>query len=1265
MKKHFFSRICLLLLLAVTGIITNAQVSGIVYKDYNASGTRDNTVGTLVEPLVQGITVKAYNSADILLATTTTDVLGAYSFTGLTLPVRIEFSGLPASYLPGCATDPTAIAGSSVQFISAATTTADFRINNPDNYSQPNPMVIRIQNYAGPHTNNAGDGAFNGSYYNTGQILDPVANGGTIKEFSDNPAVGTTYGLAYSRKSKRLYASAVVRNYFGTKIDAANGDGGFDDIHTFTFSDPSPATPSTATLTQGASIDLSVLGVNMGTDPRPAAITGTTQYVDNATLYQKVGKIGIGDIDISSDGDTLFVVNLNEAAPSLAIINITNPASPALISNVSLSMTPCTNGTFRPWAAKYFEGKIYIGGVCDAGTGGTAANLQAYVYRYDGGSTFTQVATMPLNYLRSKVTFRTDGTNQNANWQPWSNTWAPQLMALGPDLASQPQPILMDIEFTEDGSMVLGFGDRFSYQAAYNQRQYGVTTGSTYFSPVAAGDIIKLCNVGGSFVLEAAAGSCLQGNTDNGSVTTLNPVGGAGGVKEFFDDDYYNTGSSSTGQAGHAETALGSLALLAGRNQLLSTSFDPISTIQPGGTSGEVNTSGVRFYNTGNGNQVQVTTATASHKGWIDFDQTFAGTNRKAGNMGDIEILSDAAPIEIGNRLWNDANANGIQDAGEAVFPNVSVELYLDANNDCIPDGAALATVITNANGEYIFSNQVTSEYAAPNSGAKFNIAALVSKQHYIVRIGAADWNSTTGQGIADLAGYHLTTQNVTGNGMAGWSDNDASIVTIAGNQFAQICLTTGILGENNHTYDFGFKNTIRLCGIVWNDLNGNAPTTGSPEGPAEQVVNGTNTGGGITTGEVLYANLVNAGNNVIATTPVATDGSYCFPLVPSNTAGLTVQLTTNPGSVGNPKPATTVPAGWLSTGENKNGQAGTADPGANGEIPVTTVIINITQQNFGIQQRPETAIHTETIGLNPGGTNCTAVNLLWFEASNVGANPNTQDYNGGTVTDIRLTAFPSNATSITVGSTTYLSTDPVWPANGGAGIVIPYSPGTGPAQSICLDPINGTVTSVIPFVSRDNGGAEDLTPGSVTLIYTTILSVKLESFTATLQGSNAELVWLVRDETDIDRYEVEYSKNGIEYNRLNVVGATASNRYSSRHTITAEGTYYYRLKIAELNGKISYSPVRVVTVRKDNSLIGVYPNPVKDVLYVTMGSRFQNKEVMIKIVNSAGIQVTATGFKQASQTEVISTAALPAGRYTVQIVCEGMITVKHFVRLY
>ncbi|MBL0145602.1 MAG: hypothetical protein IPP48_07430 [Chitinophagaceae bacterium] len=38
------------LLVTVLSSASKAQISGIAYKDFNASGIRDNTVGTFVEP---------------------------------------------------------------------------------------------------------------------------------------------------------------------------------------------------------------------------------------------------------------------------------------------------------------------------------------------------------------------------------------------------------------------------------------------------------------------------------------------------------------------------------------------------------------------------------------------------------------------------------------------------------------------------------------------------------------------------------------------------------------------------------------------------------------------------------------------------------------------------------------------------------------------------------------------------------------------------------------------------------------------------------------------------------------------------------------------------------------------------------------------------------------------------------------------------------------------------------------------------------------
>jgi choice-of-anchor A domain-containing protein/uncharacterized repeat protein (TIGR01451 family) len=59
----------------------------------------------------------------------------------------------------------------------------------------------------------------------------------------------------------------------------------------------------------------------------------------------------------------------------------------------------------------------------------------------------------------------------------------------------------------------------------------------------------------------------------------------------------------------------------------------------------------------------------------------------------------------IGDFVWNDANHNGIQDAGEAGLPSVTVELFSYSNN------SLAATTTTDANGKYLFSNLAAGSY--------------------------------------------------------------------------------------------------------------------------------------------------------------------------------------------------------------------------------------------------------------------------------------------------------------------------------------------------------------------------------------------------------------------------------------------------------------------------------------------------------------------------------------------------------------------------
>jgi protocatechuate 3,4-dioxygenase beta subunit len=129
----------------------------------------------------------------------------------------------------------------------------------------------------------------------------------------------------------------------------------------------------------------------------------------------------------------------------------------------------------------------------------------------------------------------------------------------------------------------------------------------------------------------------------------------------------------------------------------------------------------------------------------------------------------------LGDRVWNDTNANGVQDAGESGKAGVVVQLYTSVNNT---PGTLVATQTTDANGNYGFSK--------------------LKPGDYVVKFIASD-------------GSVLSTANVGSDAL----DSDAGTNGFTGSYRLAS-------GENNATVDAGFYKTASLGDRVWNDTNGN-----------------------------------------------------------------------------------------------------------------------------------------------------------------------------------------------------------------------------------------------------------------------------------------------------------------------------------------------------------------------------------------------------------------------------------------------------------
>ncbi|HUN24450.1 MAG TPA: SdrD B-like domain-containing protein, partial [Anaerolineales bacterium] len=90
-----------------------------------------------------------------------------------------------------------------------------------------------------------------------------------------------------------------------------------------------------------------------------------------------------------------------------------------------------------------------------------------------------------------------------------------------------------------------------------------------------------------------------------------------------------------------------------------------------------------------------------------DADTTTGLTQQVTLVAGESNLTLDMGiyplPAKLGNYVWEDTNGNGLQDNGEPGIEGVTVNLWIDENNDGVPD-TQLDTTQTDASGMYMFS---------------------------------------------------------------------------------------------------------------------------------------------------------------------------------------------------------------------------------------------------------------------------------------------------------------------------------------------------------------------------------------------------------------------------------------------------------------------------------------------------------------------------------------------------------------------------------
>ncbi|MBK8722323.1 MAG: hypothetical protein IPL95_08675 [Saprospiraceae bacterium] len=735
------------------------ELGGIIYLDYNSNGIKD--IGEYLGE--KNIKINAVDKNDILYSTMS-DENGLYKLNipVANYPVRVEFSNIPNKYKNTSSVSPNGN-NTMVQFVKVPSCSINLGLIDEIGYCENNPkFVTTIFRNGDPLPS----GSIYGNldvlrYYHYNENTLSAVNAGT--KLANANQFGAIWGVAYDKKRNKVYSSTVVRHGSGF------GPLGIGGIYV------TDMTTNTST----PFLDVETLGIDVG-DIGNNSVRG---LFSNGNLSQdldtwaKVCKQGIGGIDIDPNGEAIYFTNLFDKKIYKILLDADNnpttipTAADVTFYNIGNEATyGYTGGNMRPWALKYYNENLYVGIINDATNSQNKGDLRASILKIDiQTNTQTTVLEFPLNYTKgSPHSFWPN----LGGFYPWiDDNTGPKISPHPLDNKAlfliYPEPILTEIEFDIDGSIVLAFSDRTGFQV--NGRD--LSANNTIISAFVGGDVLRGFKKGENYIIEynAKAGAF----TGFGANNNQGPGGG-----EFYVEDY----------SVHNENAMGGLAIKPGSGQILITQMDPYIA----------NTNGTKVFNNTNGSTVSVITAYL--QGFTQYTPNYSTAHKSIG-MGDVEILcSTINTIEIGNRVWLDNDKDGIQDPDEMPIENVVIELYKDANNDNIPDGAALASTVTSVDGNWVFNNANVTEGILPNT-------------NYLIKIANSQFNNGKGFGllnkllptVANATNPSSTNDEVPGlinnSNIDTWADNDGNLF----NGEVLIKYRTSSYGENNHHLDFGF----------------------------------------------------------------------------------------------------------------------------------------------------------------------------------------------------------------------------------------------------------------------------------------------------------------------------------------------------------------------------------------------------------------------------------------------------------------------------
>jgi hypothetical protein len=119
-----------------------------------------------------------------------------------------------------------------------------------------------------------------------------------------------------------------------------------------------------------------------------------------------------------------------------------------------------------------------------------------------------------------------------------------------------------------------------------------------------------------------------------------------------------------------------------------------------------------------------------------------------------------------------------------------------------------------------------------------------------------------------------------------------------------------------------------------------------------------------------------------------------------------------------------------------------------------------------------------------------------------------------------------------------------------------------------------------------------------------------------------SELQWVTGSETSTKHFEVQWRTDTKPFTAIGTVQAagnsTTDKHYNFLHPNPEAGNNYYRLKMVDIDGRFTFSPMVKTVLSLKNNRLSVHPNPVTSALNV-VALLEKDEMVAFRIVGADG----------------------------------------------